>query len=55
VGEARIDRRPGTAVRAPESATDRLGHVIVSGPDRARVLRDLEAALATVEIVVDDR
>lgn len=55
VREARIDRRPGAVVRAPEAATDRLGHVIASGPDRARVLRDLEAALATVEIAVDDR
>lgn len=54
VREARIDKAMGARVRPAECATDRLGHVIAAGPDRAAVLGDLDAALAMVDIVVAD-
>jgi len=52
VREVRIDRRAGAAVRPAECATDRLGHVIAAGPERAAVARDLDAALAAIDVVV---
>ncbi|CAN5512860.1 N/A [soil metagenome] len=53
VRDVRIDKPTGASVRAAECATDRLGYVIAAGPDREAVVRDLDSALALVELVID--
>jgi biotin carboxylase len=53
VREVRIDKPAGAQVRPATCATDRLGHVIAAGPDRAAVRHDLDAALARVVVEVD--
>jgi cysteine synthase A len=53
VRELSVDKGPGTRVRPPESASDRLGYVIASGEDRASVLQQIAQALGLIQLEVD--
>jgi len=52
VREVTLGKRPGDEIRPAEEATHRLGHVITSGPDPLQVIREADAALASLEVVV---
>lgn len=53
VREVYVSARPGAEVRPAEEATHRLGHVIASGPDRQRVLAEVDAAKARITLEVE--
>ncbi|WP_224250217.1 ATP-grasp domain-containing protein [Hyalangium gracile] len=53
VRELSVDKGPGTLVRPPESATDRLGYIIASGMERPRVQSEVDQALSLVKLDVD--
>ncbi|MDC0708188.1 ATP-grasp domain-containing protein [Stigmatella sp. ncwal1] len=50
VRQVAVDKAAGSRLRPPESATDRLGYVISSGPERERVLGDAARALSLLRI-----
>jgi biotin carboxylase len=52
VREVTLGKRPGDEVRPAEEATHRLGHVITSGADPLEVIREADAALALLEVVL---
>jgi cysteine synthase A len=53
VGEVNVSVGPGAEVRPAEEATHRLGYVIASGPDRQRVLGEVDAALARITLDIE--
>jgi biotin carboxylase len=53
IAEVTVTRAPGSSVRLPEDAYDRLGFVIASGAEAARVREDLAAAVAAVHFDVN--
>jgi cysteine synthase A len=52
VREVSVDKGPGTVVRPPESAGDRLGHIIASGEEPGRVQEEIAQALERVHLDV---
>jgi cysteine synthase A len=53
VREISASAKPGASVRPPTDAYDRLGFVIASGSDPARVFQDLQLAMETIQIDVE--
>lgn len=54
IRELSVDKGVGTRVRFPENAIDRLGFVISTGSDRARVIADADQARALINIQIED-
>ncbi len=50
VRQVAVDKAAGARLRSPESATDRLGFVIASGPEREQVLGDAARALGLLRV-----
>ena len=53
VAEVNVSVAPGAEVRPAEEATHRLGYVIASGPDRQRVLGEVDAAMARIILDIE--